>query len=88
METKDLKLKIKTIIVKVLNLNISPEELLEEDIIDTYGFNSVDALEVLMHIENEFEIEIDEDDLDSELVGSINKLTMYVENAKANLAKD
>ena len=78
MCNENTKNSIKKIIVDVLNLEIPAEELLEEDLIETYGVNSVDALEILIHIENAFYIEIDEDDLNADLINSIANLETYV----------
>ena len=71
--------KIKEIIVNVLNLEIEPSELGNEELIETYGINSVDALEILIHVENEFGVQIDEADLNAELINSIFTLSSYVE---------
>lgn len=71
--------KIKEIIIEVLDLDLSPDKLQDENLIENYGLNSVDALEILMHIEKAFNVEIDEDDLTAELVNSTHKLTSYIQ---------
>lgn len=76
----DVSLKIKEIIIRILNLEIEPEELMEVNLIESYGINSVDALEILIHVENEFEIMVDEDDLNADLINSVSTLCAYVEN--------
>ena len=66
--------------VKVLNLEIPIDELKCNDLIEYYGINSVDALEILIHIENEFDIEIDEEHLNAELINNIASVVKYIEN--------
>ncbi len=70
--------KIKSIIVRVLDIDTDPNEIQDENLIEAYGLNSVDALEILMHIEKEFDISIDEEDLTAELVNSAHGLAAYI----------
>lgn len=78
MSKENVKDSIKKIVVEVLNLEIPVSELFEDSLIEAYGVNSVDALEILIHVENAFDIEIDEDDLNAELINSISNLEAYV----------
>lgn len=71
----DVKSKIQEIIVLALNIE---EEELEDSLVEKLGINSIDALEILLHIENDFEIEFDDEDLNAELIDSIDVLTKYV----------
>lgn len=79
MSDKSVEDKIKNLVIEVLDLEINPENLESNGLIEAYGLNSVDALELLMHIENDFDIEIEEEDLTSELVDSISHLAAYVQ---------
>lgn len=79
MTTPEITHKIKKLIIDVLDLDIPIEALEANNLIEQYGLNSVDALELLMNIETEFDIEIDEEDLTAELVNSIDQLVNYVE---------
>lgn len=74
-----VELKVKENIIKVLNLGIAPEELESSNLIESYGINSVDALEILIHIENEFDIEVDEEHLNAELINEVSALVEYIE---------
>ena len=49
-------------------------------VLDNYAINSIDALEMLILIEKEFEIEIDDDDLNAELFMDIDHLAEYILN--------
>jgi len=71
--------KVKSIIIEHLDLDISPQNLTQtENFLEEFGINSVDALELLLKIENEFDIEIDDDDLNAELLKSIKTLSDYI----------
>lgn len=69
--------KIMSIISK--NLNADNEEKVNDEIsLENYAINSIDALEMLILIEKEFQIEIDDDDLNAELFTDISYLTNYI----------
>lgn len=79
MTQDEIKKEIKNIIIDVLDIDLTPDKLQDENLIEVYGLNSVDALEILMHVEKHFGVEIDEDDLSAELINSTQKLASYIE---------
>lgn len=79
MNKSEVNQKVKEIIIRVLNLEVEADDLAETNLIETYGINSVDALEILINVENEFSVQIDEDDLNAELINSVSKLISYIE---------
>lgn len=71
--------RLRDLMVKVWKLDMKPEEIPgDKEILEKLGVNSVDVLELLIHIEKEFDIEINDDDLNAELVESINSLANYI----------
>jgi acyl carrier protein len=71
--------KVTSIIIEHLNLSTSPQDLIQaENFLEEFGINSVDALELLLKLENEFDIEIDDEDLNAELLKSIKTLSDYI----------
>jgi len=75
--------RLRDLMVKVWKLRMQAEELPDgKDMLEKLGVNSVDVLELLIHIEKEFGIEIDDDDLSAELVGSIGSLAHYIAKRK------
>lgn len=80
MERAAVEPVVKRICAEVLE--IEQDELLleneDDSLAEKFGLNSVDALEVLMQIENAFDIEIDDEDLSVELIRSVDTLTDYV----------
>ena len=72
--------KIKKIIVAELNV---PKEkvTLEASLVDDLGADSIDAVEVIMAIEDEFGVEISDDDMAN--IKTIKDMVDYIEkNAK------
>jgi len=79
----ETQIKIRNVIIKAKNLNLKPEEIKGENIIKELGISSVDALEILIGIENEFDITINDEDLSQELVASCDNLEQYINKQKA-----
>lgn len=82
MENKlfEVEERIKKVIINQLEIedqNISFAST-DETFLDEYNLNSIDALELLLRIEQEFGIEIADDDLNSELLKSVRSIGEYV----------
>jgi acyl carrier protein len=69
---------LKEIIIKTMELNVAPEDIKGENLIEEIGFNSVDALEILVWVENTFDMRFPDEDLSSELLTSLDNLADYV----------
>lgn len=78
MSKEIIKEQIKEIIVQCLSSQIVKEDIIGNDLINELGINSVDALEIFVWIENTFEIQIDDEDLNSELIASLDNIAEYV----------
>ena len=79
MADKNIIQKLKEIIIQSMELECTPEEIKGDDLIAELGINSVDALEILVWVENTFGILIDDDDLNSQILSSLDTLGSYVE---------
>ncbi len=83
MNTETRKLKIKELIVNRLNLRHDPQDigddvlLFEPEEEQGLGLDSVDALELAVAINNEFEITISDDDMG--IFQSVNSINEFVE---------
>lgn len=84
MDEQRILSEVKRIVVDVLNLKFEPSELQENDFVFAYGINSVDALEILINIENEFDIQVEEKDLDTRLLNSLYDLSKYIKEHMDN----
>lgn len=83
----NIKDRLRSVIVKSLRLSISPEELVEENLVASYGIDSITSLEVLIWVENEFNITVEDQDLTPKLIDSLDSLESYIKNrASSNTA--
>ncbi|WP_152692040.1 phosphopantetheine-binding protein [Nocardiopsis sp. RV163] len=74
----DVKDRLKKVMVASLELKRDPADLPEKDIVDTLGLDSINTLEFLIWVENEFDIEIADEDLSVRLVDDLDVLSAYV----------
>lgn len=75
MDKRDICEKVNTILGKVLE-DISVPDGNDVDFSDR--MNSIEFVTLLISIENEFDIEIDDDDFDMEKLSSVNKIADLV----------
>lgn len=79
MNMEQVKKTLKALMVETWKLSETPEKMVDEgNVIDRYGVNSIDVLELLVKIEERFDIEIDDSDISSELVESIDNMAAYI----------
>ena len=71
--------KVKKIVAETLNVN-ADQITLETHLIDDLGADSLDAVELIMAIEDEFGIEIDDEHAQN--TRKIGDLVAYIEQAK------
>ena len=71
--------KVKEIIVDKLGVDVN-KITLEAKFIDDLGADSLDTVELIMQFEEEFEIEIPDDD--AEKILSVNQAVAYIDNKK------
>jgi acyl carrier protein len=76
----ELKDKLRQIFVKALRLHRTPESIPDDNLTSELGLDSINSLEVLIWVENEFGIQIDDEDLSVALINSLDVLAAYVEN--------
>jgi acyl carrier protein len=71
---------VKEVIVEQLNVN--PDEVkLESDFVEDLGADSLDVVELVMALEEKFEIEIPDDE--AEKIKTVKDVVDYIEKAKA-----
>ena len=76
----DIEAKVKEIIVEQLGVN-ADQVTREAKMIEDLGADSLDAVELVMAIEEEFEIEIPDED--AEKLASVANIIDHVEKAKS-----
>ena len=72
--------KIKEIIVEQLNIDDGAFINLDTNIQEDLDADSLDAVEIIMNIEEEFDIKVDDDELEN--IKTIGDIVKYIENNK------
>ena len=80
-EDKALKEQIKDLIIRRLRLEISPNDIDDNAALfgNGLGLDSIDALELVVGLEQEFGISIPDEDVGKEAFASVQALCSYVE---------
>ncbi len=80
----DLKIQIKQTIVRALNLEIDPEEIGDSDVLfgGEMGLNSMAMVELVVGIEDEFDLEISDEDLSAEVFKSVQTIEDYIRSVR------
>lgn len=81
MTKEIIKVKIMNIITETLKEKISIDRIGEDDLIsDISGLTSLEAIEIVAYMENEFGIEIEDENLTVSFISTINNLATYICN--------
>nr|WP_314278415.1 acyl carrier protein [uncultured Peptostreptococcus sp.] len=72
--------RIKEIIVEQLNIDDSDFITMDTNLQEDLDADSLDAVEIIMNIEEEFDIKVDDDELEN--IKTIGDIVKYVENNK------
>ena len=77
---EDIENEIKKLFIELLQLDKKVDELDSNEnlFLEEYGYSSIDALELIIMIEDAFEIAIPEEKLNTDLLESVKSLTDYV----------
>ena len=74
-------MKEKIISIVADKMRIDPSKITEDiNLVDDLGANSIDLVEIIMALEEEYGIQFDEDDTAN--LKSVNDLVAYIEKAK------
>ncbi len=78
--TTDLRKRIKSLLVERLRLEIEPETISDEEPLfgEGLGLDSIDALELVLGIEQEFGVKIEDEEVGAQVLASINSLADFV----------
>lgn len=79
MEDHAIESEIKRIIVQVLELQIDPEEIGDEEILfgGGLGLDSIATLEIVVRLEEAFDIIVEDEELHTEMFESVRALSDY-----------
>ena len=70
---------LKNMIVERLFLNISPDDIHDdENLMDEYNIDSVNLFEIVLGLEEEFEVELEEEDFNVETFSTVANIAEFV----------
>ena len=77
---EDLKRQIKALIVDRLKLEETPESISDQDPLfgEGLGLDSIDALELVLGVEQEFGVKIEDEEVGAEALASVDSLARFV----------
>ncbi len=80
-EKKSLVERIKELIIKTLELDVKSEDIEDDELLlgSHLGLDSVSTLIIIEALEEEFDIEVEDEELTPELFESVKSLAEYVE---------
>ena len=70
--------ELKEILIESLELELAATEIDGTDLINELNINSIDALEILVRVENKFDITIPDEDLSADLIRSLEGFADYI----------
>ena len=82
MNREELKERLKTLIVEGLRLEDLDPKNIRDDVpifVEGLGLDSIDALELVVLVEEEFEVSIPDEETGQRVFSSINTLADYIE---------
>ena len=80
----DLHGQLKKMIVERLFLNVEPDEIgPEENLMDEHNIDSVNLFEIIVGLEDEFGIELEEDDFNVATFSTVNNIAAFVQQKQA-----
>ena len=75
--------RVKQVIIRTLSLEVDAEEIDDEDALfgGGLGINSMATIEIIVGLEEEFDIEVPDEDLRVELFDSVQTMADYIRTA-------
>lgn len=75
---EEIKTRLREVFVKALRLQIPASQVGDHDLVNRLGIDSINSLEILIWVEDDFKIKIRDEDLSPALVDSIDTLATYI----------
>ncbi|MCP4656366.1 MAG: acyl carrier protein [bacterium] len=80
---EEIKKRLQEIFVQALRRKMDPSEVGETGLVSRLGIDSINSLEVLIWVEDEFKVTIEDEDLSPQLVDSLDNLAAYIVKKQA-----
>lgn len=80
MNNEEVKDKIKEIIKKALEDRVDFDRNIKDDeaLVALLGINSIKAIEIIVRLENEFDIEVEDEDLSVDFLSDVEGIADYI----------
>ncbi len=76
---EELKPQIKDMIVERLFLNVEPQDIPDDaNLMETYNIDSVNLFEIVVGLEEQFEVPMEDDDFNIETFSSVDHIAEFV----------
>jgi acyl carrier protein len=84
MARSDMARRVKDLIVRRLKLEIDPASILDDAPLfgEGLGLDSIDALELVLGLEQEFGIKVEDEEVGVKAFASVNSLVDFIEQKK------
>jgi acyl carrier protein len=77
---EELKPQIKEMIVERLFLNVAPGDIADDaNLMETYNIDSVNLFEIVVGLEEQFEVTLEDDDFNIETFSTVDNIARFVE---------
>ena len=84
MSDRQLKQQIKEMIVERLFLEADPDAIADdENLMENYEIDSVNLFEIVVGLEEQFDISFEDEDFSVDLFATVNSLADYVERKRS-----
>jgi len=81
---EELKPKLKEMIVERLFLNVAPEDIKDDEpLMETHNIDSVALFEVVVGLEEDFEVSMEDDEFSLDLFENVNSIAEFVQKKLA-----
>jgi len=84
MTDESVEIQLKEMIVERLFLDVDPAAIADdENLMENYEIDSVNLFEIVVGLEEQFEISFEDEDFSVDLFATINNLAEYVEQKRS-----
>ena len=80
-----IKTRLREIFVQALRLSTPATEIGDSNLVSTLGIDSINSLEILIWVEDDFKIKIEDEDLSPQLIDSLDTLATYIAERRKDL---
>jgi acyl carrier protein len=84
-EMRGLQQRLKALLIDRLKLDLEPEDIGDSDPLfgEGLGLDSIDALELVLGVEQEFGVKIEDEEVGAEALASVESLARFVASKQA-----